>query len=88
MSYSFDIHDIIVRIAKYIFEGLVVAIAAYYLPGKKSNAVDVLTIGLVASATFSLLDLMSNGMGATARQGAGLAIGANLGGFGGGGIRV
>ena len=38
---------------KYLVEGIVVAIAAWVMPGKKSDPVDVICLGLVAAATFS-----------------------------------
>ena len=80
------------KMLKYLIEGLVVAVAAWVMPGRKSNPVDVLCLGLVAAATFSLLDLLdekgewntsNNGhnYGAAVRGGAGMGIGANLVGF-------
>ena len=76
-DFGFDVKEILVRIFKYIFEGLVVAVAAYLIPGKKMQAVEILTISLVAAATLSVLDLSTN-FGSSARQGATFAIGANL----------
>ena len=75
-DFGFDVKEILVRIFKYIFEGLVVAVAAYLIPGKKMQAVEILTISLVAAATLSVLDLTT--MGATARTGASFAIGTSL----------
>jgi hypothetical protein len=77
------------KMLKYIIEGLVVAVAAWVMPGKKSNPVDVLCLGLVAAATFSLLDLLDDkteytgghNYGGAVRSGAGMGIGANLVGF-------
>jgi len=62
-------------------EGLVVATAAFMFPNKKLTMDDVVLIGFVAAATFSLLDLYSPSLGVSARSGAGLGIGANLVGF-------
>jgi hypothetical protein len=77
-DFGFDVKEILVRIFKYIFEGLVVAVAAYLIPGKKSSATEVLTIALVAAATLSVLDLFSPAIAPAAKSGLGFAIGANL----------
>ena len=45
------------------------------------KVVDVVCIGLVAAATFSLLDLAAPSVSSSARTGAGLGVGANLVGF-------
>lgn len=81
MTYSFDFMEVFVRILKYLMEGLVVATAAFMFPNKKLTMDDVVLIGFVAAATFSLLDLYSPSLGVSARSGAGLGIGANLVGF-------
>jgi hypothetical protein len=81
-DFGFDVKEILVRIFKYIFEGLVVATAAYLIPGKKLQAVEILTISLIGAATFSILDLFAPAFAGSARAGSGLAVGANLvGGF-------
>lgn len=81
-DYSFDVSEIMVRIFKYAFEGLIVATAAYFIPQKKSlGAEEVLIIGLIAAATFAVLDLFAPAIGQSVRTGAGFGIGANLVGF-------
>jgi hypothetical protein len=80
-SYSFDVKEIFVRIMKYFVEGLVVAAVAFLMPGKKLAATEIVMIGLVAAATFALLDLFAPSIGASARVGAGFGVGANLVGF-------
>ena len=80
-SYNFDFMEVFVRILKYLMEGLVVSTAAFMFPNKKLSIDDVILIGFVAAATFSLLDLYSPSLGVSARSGAGLGIGANLVGF-------
>ena len=77
-NYSFDAREFVTRLLKYFFEGLVVAVAAYALNGKRTNVGEVVLLGLVASATFSLLDLMAPSVGSSVRTGAGLGIGLNL----------
>jgi ABC-type Co2+ transport system permease subunit len=80
---QFDAKEIVMRIFKYLFEGLVTAVAAYMIPGKKLGIQEIVTIGIVAAATFSVLDLFAPSIGSSVRTGAGLVVGANLvGGFG------
>ena len=76
----FDVNEAITRLLKYIFEGIVVAIAAFFIPGKKLQFEEILTISLVAAATFSILDLFAPSMAASARSGAGFSIGAGVAG--------
>ena len=81
-----DAREVMTRILKYFIEGLVVAVAAYALPGNTLKVVDVVSIGLVAAATFSLLDLFAPSISGSARQGAGVGIGAGLVGWPAGGL--
>ena len=76
-----DVREVVKRMLKYFVEGLVVAVAAWVMPGRKSDMMDVICLGLVAAATFSLLDLFAPSVGTSARTGAGLGVGANLVGF-------
>ena len=80
-DYTFDFMEVLIRILKYTLEGIVVSTAAFMFPGKKINMDEIVLIGFVAAATFSLLDLFSPSVGISARQGAGFGIGANLVGF-------
>ena len=73
-----DMKELSSRILKYIVEGLIVAIAAYFIPGKKLGFEEIITIGAIAAATFSVLDLFSPSIGSSARAGAGLGIGVNM----------
>lgn len=73
-----DVKELTVRILKYILEGAIVAIAAWLIPSKKPNVEEVLTLALVAAATFSILDLFLPSISASARMGVGLGIGASL----------
>lgn len=81
--------ELLNRIIKYFFEGIIVALAAFFIPGKnKIDIVDIMTIGIIAAATFSILDLFAPSIGSGVRNGAGLGIGFNLVGtnmIGGGG---
>ncbi len=73
---SFDFQELLKRIIKYIFEGIAVAFAAFYIPAKKPDIQEVLKIGLTAAATFAILDMYAPSIGSAARQGAGFGIGA------------
>lgn len=70
------------NLLKYIVEGLVVAVVAYYIPQRQTNLKTVGMIGLIAALTFALLDYFSPSIGASSRLGAGFGIGSNLVGFG------
>lgn len=80
-----DVSDLVSRAVKYALEGLVVAIAAFWLPkfmgGKSLPLSQIGMIGLVALATFAILDVYAPSVGASARTGAGFGIGAHLVGF-------
>jgi hypothetical protein len=80
-----DVGDLVSRLVKYALEGLVVAIAAFWLPkfmgGKSLPLSQIGMIGLVALATFAILDVYAPSVGASARTGAGFGIGAHLVGF-------
>jgi ABC-type Co2+ transport system permease subunit len=77
-DFSVDGKEIVVRIIKYILEGAMVALAAYLIPSKKSNPEEILTIALVAAATFSLLDMFAPSIGSSARFGVGAGVGLGL----------
>ncbi|MAN25533.1 MAG: hypothetical protein CME10_14815 [Gemmatimonadetes bacterium] len=81
MSVRLDFVEVFIRMFKYLLEGLVVSSAAFMFPGKKKDINEIVLIGFVAAATFSLLDLFAPSIGLSARQGAGMGLGANLVGF-------
>jgi len=76
-----NIGDLLSRLVKYAFEGLAVAIAAYFFPGKTLKMSEIGMIALTALATFAVLDVYAPSVGASARTGAGFGIGAGLVGF-------
>ena len=76
-----EARELLIRALKYLVEGLVVAFAAFYLPGRRPEMEEVIVIGLIAAATFSLLDLVAPAIGQSVRQGAGFGLGMNLIGF-------
>lgn len=81
MSSSIDINELVRRAVKYIVEGLMVALACYAIPKQSMKVEEIVTIGLTAAATFSVLDVFVPAMGVSARNGAGMGIGFNLVGF-------
>jgi hypothetical protein len=76
-----SINELVSRIVKYLVEGLVVAVAAIFIPKKSLPLDEVMTLAVLAAAVFALLDLFVPSMGAQARNGAGLGLGFNLVGF-------
>ena len=80
----FDWKEVGSRLLKYAVEGLMVALAAFYIPRRGSsgksllNVEEAILIGLTAAATFAILDTFSPSVGNTVRQGAGFGIGAGL----------
>ncbi len=74
---TFDVEEVLLRLFKYILEGLVVAVAAFFLPTNSNMPLqEVALLGLVAAATFSILDMFAPSIGASARNGAGFGLGA------------
>ena len=86
MNSLINVAELVRRIIKYLVEGLMVAIAAYAIPKRSLNIEEIVLIALTAAATFSILDTYVPVMGVNARTGAGFGIGANLVGFGRGGL--
>ena len=78
---AFDLQEAVKRAVKYLIEGLVVAVVAYYVPKGKMSLEEVAMVAFVAAATFALLDMFAPSISVAARQGAGFGIGANLVGF-------
>lgn len=81
VSVGFDWRSMAQKAVKYIIEGVMVALAAYFIPMHKMKLSDIFSIALIATATFSLLDTFLPTYGQNARIGAGFGIGANLVGF-------
>jgi hypothetical protein len=74
---TLDFGEIVIRILKYVIEGLVVGIAAYFV-SKKLSFEEVLIIGVTAAATLAVLDLYSPSIGNASRFGVGLGLGSKL----------
>lgn len=65
-------------VVKYLLEGCAVAVAAYYIPQKKTDLKIIAIIAVTAAATFAVLDTFSPSVATGARQGAGFGIGYNI----------
>jgi ABC-type Co2+ transport system permease subunit len=76
-----DLRQLMTRIIKYLVQGIVIAIAAFAIPRQSMRFDEICALALVAAATFSLLDAFMPVVGFSAKQGAGLAIGATMVGF-------
>ena len=69
---------------KYIIEGLVMVIVAFYIPTlyktslRKPTFQEIFTLGLVAALSMMVLDYVSDRAALGARLGAGFTIGRNL----------
>lgn len=79
--FAFDTQEMFTRLVKYLMEGLVVGIVASVLPSKSLSLQEVLLLALTAASIFAILDLIAPSIGASARQGVGLASGFKLMGF-------
>lgn len=73
-----DWGEVFRRALKYLFEGLAVAVAAWYLPGKKMRLEEICMIAVTAAATYALLDMYSPSIASAARFGSGAVTGAGL----------
>ena len=70
-----DLQKLARSLFKYFLEGVAVAIAAYYIPRKKVNLMEIAMIGATAGLMFMVLDMFAPAVGSGARMGAGLGIG-------------
>lgn len=78
---SVNMREMMTRVLKYLIEGVMVAVAAFFIPRKVMKLEEIAMIALTAAATFALLDMFAPSVGHSVRQGAGFGIGANLVGF-------
>lgn len=71
-------NNILRQVLRYLIEGLVVAIAGYYIPSKKPDLHEVVMIALTAASTFALLELYMPDSYMMARLGFGFTTGQRL----------
>jgi hypothetical protein len=81
---NFNLQDIVKKLVKYLVEGIIVSVTCFAIPQKSLQIDEIAVIGLIAAATFSILDVFLPTMGQNARTGAAFGIGANLVKFPGG----
>jgi hypothetical protein len=77
-SLSLDTRTLCKMVVKYITLGLVIAIVCLILPKQKLDLEAVISLALVAAATFAILDLFAPTLSAPAQLGAGLGIGYGM----------
>lgn len=70
--------EVVRRAIKYLIEGSVIALVAFFLPKKTLNVEEIIIIALVASSTLAILDIFLPQMYADAKQGAAWGIGFKL----------
>jgi|TARA_B100000497_G_scaffold86878_1_gene96843 hypothetical protein len=79
--YEVDINDLIVKVLKYVFQGLMIAIVAYLLDMVGPNKLNIWEISILAATAacvFAILDVLSPTYSQSAQQGIGLAAGFKL----------
>ena len=81
----YPIMNLLTNVLKYVLEGLAVAVAAYFIPQKQTDPLEILYIALTAAATFAVLDLLAPSVSMGARQGTGFGVGLNQVGWQAGG---
>lgn len=74
--------EILRRAVKYLIEGSVIALVAFFLPKKTLNVEEIVIIALVASSTLAILDIFIPSMYDSTKNGAGIGIGLQLVKFG------
>jgi threonine/homoserine efflux transporter RhtA len=76
---GFDLAEFIKRIVKYLVLGLIVAVISYIIPKKSLNIEEIAVVALSSASTFAILDTFLPSVSASAKQGLGFVVGANLG---------
>jgi hypothetical protein len=76
--FSLDSKEFFKRAVKYIFEGLCVALFAYYFTKNKLDLKEVIMLGLIAAATFAVLDFASPTISLGMRFGTGWGLSQGL----------
>jgi hypothetical protein len=75
---NIDLSEVVLRIIKYMVEGLAVAAAAFYIPRRKMETKTIIMLAVTAAASLAVLDHLTPSIGDFARQGAGFGIGLSL----------
>lgn len=77
-SFSIDTKELMIRIVKYLIEGLAVGVSMWLVLRLKASWEEVLSVALVATATFSILDMFAPSISSAARQGTGFGLGMQM----------
>jgi hypothetical protein len=75
---QFEVRELLIRVLKYLAEGLAIAMAMVIIPRKPINVEEIAAVALIGASVFALLDMLAPAVGLTARQGAGFGLGAGL----------
>lgn len=51
------------NVLKYLFDGLIIGLACFFIPYKKITISEAVSIGVLAAAVFSILDLYGGSYG-------------------------
>ena len=65
-------------VLNYLYRGLAVALAAYFIPQKTRSLQEIATIAVTVAMAFLVLDLFSPVTGQSAEKGAGMGIGLQM----------
>ena len=80
-KYTINVQELITRLLKYLFEGIVLALAIFLLPVNSHIAwTDGVMIAVTGMAALSLVDALAPSMSQSVRLGAGATIGSQLAG--------
>lgn len=76
-----DLSELGRRVAKYLVEGLLIALLAHATTKKPMQVETLSSLALIIAASLAMLDTYLPAMGISARTGAGFGLGAALVGF-------
>lgn len=74
---NIDFSIVLERFLKYLIEGIAVGISCYFV-SKKLNMEEIVLIGIIAAATFAILDMYTPQISNATRLGVGLGIGSQF----------
>jgi hypothetical protein len=84
MDISLDVNELLIRIMKYLIEGILIVLVIYLLDmHKKLELMEIAILALTAASVFAIMDTLSNQTGSSmykdsVRQGIGLSTGFRM----------
>lgn len=78
---SFNSRELCKKVVKYILQGAIISIAVLLLNKNKPDFEAVVALGLIASATYAIIDLFAPSLTMPVNLGVGFGVGAQLVGF-------